>query len=271
MQNRITVRNYGNGSCLCVKRAAFTVGSTRLDVEDMINIRRPWRSSRILMISDTNAYYSEVPLGPYRHRLLCYTYCPDVLNLREHSVYRNALVLGCGGGAVPEWFLEEYPEASADVVDYSSEIIAVCKKYFLRRWKNSGRLRFCCMDAQNYQPPEYRYQFIFCDLFDGENLVPFVYSGSFAAKLRSMLSDEGILIINCGWDSHISELLGVYEAAFEYVGIVNRDPWQSLIIVAGAESINSDSSEESSYHASRGSRASHRDSVLCLKSPDRFS
>ncbi len=69
MKNRVRLHMLGRGICLCIRRKSFSVGDTRLIVEDVINLFLPWRSTRILMIAGTNSFYSEVPLFSSFHRL----------------------------------------------------------------------------------------------------------------------------------------------------------------------------------------------------------
>ncbi len=211
-----------------VKKETFVVDGTCLVVEDRINRLMPMRSERILRIAGTGAYYSVIPLSPDCHRLLCYNYCEDALKIHPRSFYKHALVLGCGGGAVPRWLLDVYP-STVDVVDLSPDIISVCRKYFLNEWEDSERLKYYCADAQKYEPPDYKYQFIFCDMFGGMELVPFVYTRKFAEKLRGMISDDGILIINCGWH-HLDEIKWAYKPVFAHLQVLDRKPWQTEVV-----------------------------------------
>ncbi len=233
MSNKVRVRKLERGFCMYIHRESFSVGYTRLIVEDRIPVFSPWRGERILRIAGTTAFYSAVPLCSAGNRLLCYNYCEDALNkqAQKPGYYRHALVLGCGGGAIPGWLLGKYPDIKVDVVDRSPEIIAVSKKYFLHKWEKSGRLMYTCVDAHDFKPPNYSYQFIFCDLFDGENLAPLVYDRSFAEKLRSMISDDGLLVINCGFD-HQNDVWTEYQGVFEHLRIVERKPWQTEVIKA---------------------------------------
>ncbi|MCC8141318.1 MAG: methyltransferase domain-containing protein [Lachnospiraceae bacterium] len=212
-----------------IRRKTFFVGDTKLVIEDRVFTFMPWRSTRTLRIAGTNAYYSVIPLSPSQHRLLCFTFCEDALAEKAPDFCRHALILGCGGGAVPRWLLEEYPSLQVDVVDRSPEIISVCKKYFLPQWEESDRLVFHCTDAQDYKPPNYRYQFIFCDLFNGEQLAPFVYDRKFAEKLHHMISEDGILIVNCGWH-HLDDVQEAYRPVFKYLQVIERKPWQTEVI-----------------------------------------
>ncbi len=151
--------------------------------------------------------------------------------MREPRFYKHALALGCGGGAVPRWMLEEYPSLQVDVVDRSPEIIAICKKYFLHEWEGSPRLKYFCTDAQDFEPADYQYQFIFCDLFNGKSLAPVVYSNSFAEKMRRITCDDGILVINCGWN-HLDEVKKIYRNHFKKLQEITREPWQTEVVVA---------------------------------------
>ncbi len=223
-----------SGRCLylCRRRFSFTAGDTRLIVEDRINLFLPWRSQRVLKIAGRNALYSSVPLWPGRHKLLCYQYCAETMKKRDLGFYHHVLVLGCGGGALPRWLLEEYPDLLVDVVDISKEIIAVCKEYFLKKWKNSERLTFICTDAREFEQKEYSYEFIFCDLFDGANLAPLVYNRDFVKNLYGMLADKGILVVNCGW-VHLGEVIReIYQETFEEVEPVNRKSGQTEVLQA---------------------------------------
>ncbi len=237
MKNRINLWWQGEDTRLYIKKEEFTVGGTKLLVEDHIPVRAPLHAERILWIEGTNCYYSVVPLFSFRHDLLCFTFCEDELKKQNPDPFSHALVLGCGGGAVPRWMLETYPDVSVDVVDMSAEIIRVCKKYFVRKWARSKRLHFYCEDAAEYDPPAYTYQFIFCDLFDGESLAPVVCQSDFARKLARMAGEDGILIINCGWD-RLRKVQEVYRAWFTHIQVIPRDPWQTQVLLLSNRVLN---------------------------------
>ncbi len=212
-------------------RKPFVVGGQPLLLEDRIDLVRPWRSSRVLSVPGTNVFYSSLPLFAFSHRLLSYQYCIPVLRTRERAFYRRMLVLGCGGGAVPRWLLEEYPLATVDVVEWHAEMIAICREYFLKRWEGCPRLHYHCTDARDYEAADNSYQFIFCDLFDKIELAPVVTETVFARKLHSLLCDEGILVINCGWH-HLAEVRRVYGEYFSNMKKMRRDPNTTQVVVA---------------------------------------
>ncbi len=231
MRNKIKLKREEGYLFLCIERESFQDGSAHLLVEDRIPLVIPWRGERMLWIEGSNAYYSVVPVFSFRHDLLCFTFCEQVMNMRPDDFYHHALVLGCGGGAVPRWMLETYKSISVDVVDISAKILSVCKKYFLGRYKHSRRLQLFCEDAADYEAAKDRYQFIFCDLFDGENLAPVVYDPAFARKLHGMISKDGLLVINCGWH-HKDQVCAAYQPVFQYMWSIEREPWQTEVVMA---------------------------------------
>ncbi len=231
MRNRIRLMREEGALFLCIERTSFQEGSASLLVEDRIPLVVPWRGERILWIKGSNAYYSVVPLFSFRHELLCFTFCEQIMEMRPADFYHHALVLGCGGGAVPRWMLENYRSLSVDVVDISSKILSVCRKYFLHRWKHSRRLKLFCEDARDYEAEDDLYEFIFCDMFDGENLAPVVTDPAFAIKLHGMVTEEGLLVINCGWH-HRDEVCAVYGRIFKHMWIIEREPWQTEVVMA---------------------------------------
>ncbi len=220
-----------NDPCIYLRicRKTFEAGDIRLHIEDRINLFLPWRSERVLKIAGESFLYSAVPLFHSQHRLLCYQYCADAMKMKQDSFYRHALVLGCGGGALPRWLLEEYPQLQVDVVDNSPEILSICREYFLNKWEGSDRLRYYCMDAAEFNRKDYACQFIFCDIFDGINVAPLVSEKSFAEKLYALLADEGILVINCGWN-HLAEIRRVYQGVFEDLQEIDLDSGQTEVL-----------------------------------------
>ncbi len=213
------------------KRASFTVDGNCLIVEDRKYRFAPDNNERILRLAGSGVFYSVVPLDPSRHKLLCYEYCDEALKMRPKTFYHQALVLGCGGGAIPRWLLEEYPDITVDVVDRSAKMIEVCRQYFLYQWDDSERLHYHCIDALEYEQPEGSCQFLFCDLFGGTELAPFVYTPDFAARLHGMLSPNGILVVNCGW-GHLEEIQKIYRAEFPHFEVLHRKAWQTEVVRA---------------------------------------
>ncbi len=222
IQRRTTIRCH---------RHTFIAGGQTFMLEDKINLLLPWRSSRIMSIPGTGFYYSDIPLFPFSHRLLCYDYCVPALRANDKSFYERTLVLGCGGGTIPLWLLKEYPRATVDVVELYPEMIAICREYFLKRWEGSGRLTYHCTDARYYEAPAENYQFIFCDLFDKVDLAPVVTEADFALKLHTLLATNGMLVINCGWN-HLADVCRTYGMLFENIDVLKREPFATQVVVA---------------------------------------
>ncbi len=218
------------------ERETYHVGGETLVIVDIYDLVFPWRRSRMLAIKGTNVFYSNVPLFPFCHRLLCYNYCIPPLRTRHKTFYKRMLVLGCGGGAVPHWLLGEFSQVTVDVVELEQGIIDICKEHFLKKWERSGRLSFYCMDASAYEAPADSYQFIFCDIFAGEMVPPFVKDVRFMQKLHKLLSSRGILVVNCGFGMHnIKDIRSVLNVLFPKVMTVKRYPRNTQVLVAYKE------------------------------------
>ncbi len=215
------------------RRKAVQVGDTTLLVVDRINLIFFWRSSRKLSVAGAKILYSKVPLFPFNHRLLCVNYCVPPLRSKDKAFYQRMLVLGCGGGALPLWLLNEYPQVTVDVVELSQEIIAISKEYFLKKWEGSDRLIYHCIDANDYEAPAETYQFIFCDIFNEATVHPLVTGTDFAKKLHTLLSPQGILVINCGFGQEgLEKAKAVYSKIFDNIEVVKRDPRATQVLVA---------------------------------------
>ncbi len=218
------------------ERETFHVGGQTLTIVDRYDLVLPWRSSRMLMVPEAGVFYSNVPLFSFCHRLLCLDYCVPPLRARGKAFYRRMLVLGCGGGAVPHWLLGEYPHVTVDVVELEQALIDICKKHFLKRWERSPRLVFHCIDASAYEAPAGSYQFIFCDIFAGDKVPPFVKDVRFLQKLHTLLSPRGILVVNCGFGMrNVRDIRDVLVTLFPKVRTVERHPGGTQVLVAVKE------------------------------------
>ncbi len=211
-------------------KKVFHVGGQTLIITDIIDLLFFWRSSRLLSVAGTGIFYSNIPLFPCYQRLMCYNYCVAALQNNKKDFYKKVMVLGCGGGAMPLWLLKRYPQATVDVVELFPEIIEISKAYFLKKWENSNRLFYHCIDARDYEAPAENYQFIFCDLFDGKDLAPVVTEQDFAKKLHSLLCVNGVLVINCGF-FHLGKVRRVFQDFFSHIEIVKRDYHSTQVLV----------------------------------------
>lgn len=116
----------------------------------------------------------------------------------KKSPIHSVLVLGLGGGTVLEMFSSMYPGIAITCVEIDNTIIDIAKKYF--HIDQLPNLEIVHDDAKQYVAKRVkgkkRYDCIVVDLSFGRNIPPFVQSPQFIEKLRFLLSNDGVLLMN---------------------------------------------------------------------------
>jgi spermidine synthase len=152
----------------------------------------------------------------------CYLDQPDELIFEYTRFYAlgpylqpgasRILMLGGGGYSIPKWLLAEKsalasPGFSLDVVELDPGMTKAAQRYFFLP-REDPRLRIFHEDARRFlnraaqaaegeKNPDGAYQLIFADVFNSFYTVPFhVGTREAAQKIHSLLTDDGILIMN---------------------------------------------------------------------------
>ncbi len=113
---------------------------------------------------------------------------------------RRALVLGAGAFTAAKCLAIDYPDAVIDAVDEEPELEAIARRFFRLDQPQFGRIRFHPVPAEEFLAgPAGPYEFIFDDLFDGDQHVPIAGRGEdHVARLRSVLAN-GVCVKNLIW------------------------------------------------------------------------
>jgi spermidine synthase len=124
---------------------------------------------------------------------------------------RNILILGLGGGSLPKYYCENFPEARIDIVDMRASLWDIAKKFF--QFVPSAKTRFVHEDAisfvQRASDVGASYDIILVDLFmEGPSNV--LRKDSFWIPLTRILSPLGFCLSNV-WRS------GPYEVLYESI------------------------------------------------------
>ena len=169
-----------------------------VSVVDYINPFFLKKCTRSMIVQGTLGEYTKIPLFRWNHKLLIYRYCGFFIKYISDNKLKNALILGGGGGTIPLYLLQNNLVEHVDIVERSAAIIQLSKTYFLKKYVNSQRLKFYHADARNLMARGRRYDFIFCDLFIKDEVVPFILEQKFVDEVYNMTSNKGFLIINAG-------------------------------------------------------------------------
>jgi predicted membrane-bound spermidine synthase len=129
----------------------------------------------------------------------------------------NVLVLGLGGGTVPRYF-ESILNAKVEAVEIDSRMESIAKQYF-----SLGNTKVHINDARHFIETTYnKYDLIVFDLYKGESPPSHTLSLETFKRVKSLLLENGICIINFNGFIHDKEGLGgrsllktLQEAGFE--------------------------------------------------------
>lgn len=189
-----------------MKRCKYQLDNRTLWVIDEIYLLNKDKNYRKVIVEGVPGFYSKIPLKSNKKQLLIYHYCQEVIEIFFDSYKRkdieNALILGGSGCTVPYYLLHKYNNICVDIIEISSQAIEMAKRFFLNDYQNSKRVKFFNLDASKALGNlEDKYEYIYCDLFNGEHVCDFIMEINFVENLSRLVEDEGILIINIGKES----------------------------------------------------------------------
>lgn len=149
-----------------------------------------------------------------------FNYYNILIDLNPNGV--NCLMLGGGAVAYPHYYMKNYPLKNMDIVEIDNKCIEYAKKYFyldqlLEECHN--KLNIVVDDALNYiSTTEKNYDYILIDLFEGKKPICEIYSSDYRKRLKSILNDNGVIVINyiLGFSDAINYLSDIAELASNY-------------------------------------------------------
>lgn len=167
--------------------------------------------------------------------------------LAEHFKpdFSSALMLGGAAYSFPKYFLENYPNATIDVVEIDDQLTVVAEKYFKLDTKNP-RLHIYHEDARTYlNTSTKKYDVIYSDTFKSAISLPYQLTTVEAIqKQYNLLNENGLVIVNViqaveGKSSlflqaELKSFMEVFPQVllFADAGINKRKQIQSTIIIA---------------------------------------
>ena len=119
-----------------------------------------------------------------------------VTALLLHSDPARFLVVGLGGGALPQFLLHHHPEAAIDIVEKEQLVIDLAHEYF--QLPSRPGLRLFCQDVQSFlsSRPTTSYDVVFLDIFDPGAMASALYEPGLYRGLLGQLGREGVLAVN---------------------------------------------------------------------------
>lgn len=125
----------------------------------------------------------------------------------------SVLLLGVGGGTVPQLLTRKYGPIAITGVDESGEVLELARNEFGLSLPNLALVQ---ADAFAYvHQAEARFQFIAVDLYHGNKLARGVLALPFLRVLAARLEPGGTVAFNLFSDEHLPERIARLERVFE--------------------------------------------------------
>ncbi|NOX55413.1 MAG: methyltransferase domain-containing protein [Planctomycetes bacterium] len=188
---------------------------------------------RTLWFEEGGARQSVVKLGDPDHLELPYAKAMLAgMALVENP--KRVLVIGLGGGTIPNFLHKHYPETAIDVVDIDPAVVRVAKRFF--GFTEDARLRAHVADGRKFiEECRKPYDVIFLDAFGAENVPYHLTTLEFLQAVRRALTPRGVALGNI-WSRDANplhdEMIRTYQAAFDELVVIQSIGAGNEILVA---------------------------------------
>ncbi len=225
----------GAGMLIC----ALAQGQEKLLFEkqspySLIRVTEDSQGLRTLWFDDSGVRQSVVKPGDPDHLELPYARSMMV-GLAVHPQPRRVLIVGLGGGTIPGFLHQHYPEATIDVVDIDPEVVRVAQRFFgfrpdehLRAHVGDGR-RFI---AEVREP----YDMIFLDAYGADSVPYHLITREFLLSVRRAVDAEAGVVLGNIWSRASNRLYDsmvcTYVDVFDTVRITDVPGAGNKIVIA---------------------------------------
>lgn len=172
--------------------------------------------------------------------MLVFRYAQVVMtSLALQAKPNNILILGLGGGSLPNAYAKLLPEAEITSVEIDPAVIKVAKEYF--NYRESDKLKTIKKDARVYakqlKRKEQKFDLIILDAFNGDYIPEHLMTKEFLQETKSLLSDDGVLVSNTFSSSRLYDHESVtYEDVFgEFYNF--KIPYGNRIVIAAKQKL----------------------------------
>jgi len=239
------------GSTLLIGAAVVLVVQTRADDViyrtqsefNTIIVSENSQGIRTLRFEDYGARQSVVKLGDPDHIALPYAKAVHVgLALAENP--KRVLVVGLGGGTIPQFLRRHFPDLIVDAVEIDPAVVRVAKEYFGLR--PDDHLRVHVADGRKFiEQSEPVYDVIYLDAYSADSVPYSLTTREFLQATKETLVPGGVVAGNV-WSSSSNKLydsmIRTYQDVFAQVAVNDVRGVGNKIVVAttGREPLTKD-------------------------------
>lgn len=147
---------------------------------------------------------------------------------------KRVLIVGLGGGTIPSFLHQHYPEMEIDVVDIDPDVIAVARRFF--GFREDRTMRAHLADGRRFiEECQRPYDMIFLDAFGSDNVPYHLATQEFLLAVRRALAPGGIAVGNV-WSRESNTLydsmVSTYQAVFAELYVLTVSGSGNRILVA---------------------------------------
>jgi len=116
-----------------------------------------------------------------------------------HDTPQNVLMIGLGGGTTAKFLLHQFPECRIKAVEFRSSVLKVARSHFGLPFEPRLKVKIGCGANHVYQQSREHselHDLILIDAYDHAGMAPEVSSETFFDNCRTLLTKNGLLIIN---------------------------------------------------------------------------
>ena len=140
---------------------------------------------------------------------------------------KNILFIGLGGGIMPGYIRDHYPDTQIDIVEIDPVIPNIAEKFF--NFKPDENMKIHIMDGRVFvNKTNKKFDLIFMDVYNAEN-IPFQFTTKdFFEQIKKHLTNDGVFvanIANLGKEGFISAELNTIHQVFSkcLVSVCDRE------------------------------------------------
>ena len=229
------------GLAVCLVCLAISIAAPREKVlfegksefNSSIRVVEDAEGLRTLIFDNSGVKQSTVKLGdPDRLELRYTRVMPVALAAVEKP--KRILIVGLGGGSIPNFLHKHYPDTHIDVVDIDPVVVEVAKKYF--GFREDKTLRVHVADGRAFiDKCKRQYDIIFLDAYGAEDIPYALATREFLQVVRKAVTPKGVVVTNLMSRSSnrlYDSMVRTYIDVFDEVHVVDIRNSGNVILLA---------------------------------------
>jgi len=116
-----------------------------------------------------------------------------------HDTPREVLMIGLGGGTIAKFLLHQFADCRLKVVEFRSSVLKVARSHFGLPFDQRLKIKIGCGAQHVHQASQTQseqHDLIVIDAYDHAGMAPEVSSEIFFDNCRTLLTKDGLLVIN---------------------------------------------------------------------------